>query len=339
VDLQAIRPLLPPGAGSVTLHFALSGLRPDGAAARMLRSLRPANLRLFCTSVVNLFPQAVIPVAVTHTASDYSIVADAPRPQAYEVYCVDAVIQQTKDGEPAAAFTPLYAPSHSGGARGRYWVLRHDEMLAEISPGHEKRLALVDINSQALEVERSTLSVNATCTNRDLPHQLPGDAYELAVPGAGNGLAARLLGSPTLPYRFPGGQAHWRLISHLSLNHHALVPRGLPALRELLTLHDLPQSPVTQRLIEGIVDLDHEETTAWMRHKRGSALMYGLEVRITLDEDAFVGSGIHLFAQVMDEFLALYVQANNYVELVLLAQRDKRELLRCKRRSGTANLA
>jgi type VI secretion system protein ImpG len=88
-----------------------------------------------------------------------------------------------------------------------------------------------------------------------------------------------------------------------------------------------------------VVDLDHKQKTAWMPNEYGSSLVYGIEVRITVEEEAFTGSGIHLFAQVMDQFLALYVQVNSFVELVLLSQRDKREIIRCKRRSGHASPA
>jgi type VI secretion system protein ImpG len=340
IDLAALHTLVPPTERSVTLHLALSRMPPDGNAARMLRLLQPSNLRLFCTTVVNLFKQPVRPVAVTSTASEYSLVADAPRPQAYEVYSVDAVHQQVKNAD-AVEFTPLYARGHGTAGRGRHWVLRHDDVLEAISPGHEKRLALVDINAEALKVERSSLSVDVTCTNRDLPHQLNHGAPtgDLALPAAAVGPVVRLLAKPSLTHHFARGQNHWRLVSHLTLNHHALVPKGLPTFKELLTLHDLPASPVTRRMIDGIVNLDHEITSAWIKHKRGCSLVKGLQVRITVDEEAFVGSGIHLFAQVMDHVLGLYVQVNNYVELVLLSQRDQREILRCKQRNGSASPA
>jgi len=341
VDLAALRTLMPPEARSVTLHLSLSRMAPDSNAARMLRTLQPANLRLFCTTVVNLFKHHVRPVAVTGTASEYSLVADAAHPQAYEVYSVDTVRQQITSTDAIVEFTPLYARGHGTSGRGRHWILRHDEVLAVISPGHEKCLALVDINAEALDVERSSLSVDVTCSNRELPNQLAygAPAGDLAIPGVPDGSLVRLLAKPSLPHQFAGGQNHWRLISHLTLNHHALVPKGLETFRELLTLHDLPASPVTKRMIEGIVNLDHAVTTAWIKHKRGSSLVKGLEVHITVDEEAFVGSGIHLFAQIMDHFLALYVQVNSYIELVLLSQRDNREILRCKRRSGNAGLA
>ncbi|WP_338770381.1 type VI secretion system baseplate subunit TssF [Massilia sp. METH4] len=340
IDLAALHTVLPSNNRSVTLHLALSRMPPDGNAARMLRLLQASHLRLFCTTVVNLFKQPVRPVAVTSMAAEYSLVADAPRPQAFEVYSVDAVHQQPKDGD-LVEFTPLYARGHGVSGRGRHWILRHDEVLEATSPGHEKRMALVDINAAALKVERSSLSVHVTCTNRDLPHQLSHGASsgDLALPGAVGGPVVRLLAKPSLTQHFAAGQNHWRLISHLTLNHHALVPKGLPTFKELLTLHDLPASPVTRRMIEGIVNLDHEITTAWIKHKRGCSLVKGLEVHITVDEEAFVGSGIHLFAQVMDHLLGLYVQVNNYVELVLLSQRNQREIWRCKRRNGSASPA
>jgi type VI secretion system protein ImpG len=341
IDLAALRKFMAPEAGSVTLHLSLSRMAPDSNPARMLRTLQPSNLRLFCTTAVNLFKHNVRPVAVTGTAAEYSLVADAPHPQAFEVYSVDAVRQQVTNSDAIVEFTPLYARGHGVAGRGRHWILRHDEVLAVISPGHEKRIALVDINAEALEVQRSTLSLDVTCTNRDLPHQLTygAPAGDLAIPGESGNSLVRLLAKPSLPQQFAGGQNHWRLISHLTLNHHALVPKGLATFKELLTLHDLPASPVTKRMIAGIVHLDHTVTTAWIKHKRGSSLVKGLEVHITVDEEAFVGSGIHLFAQVMDHFLALYVQVNSYIELVLLSQRDNREILRCKRRSGNAGLA
>ncbi|TWI60949.1 type VI secretion system protein ImpG [Pseudoduganella lurida] len=339
LDLAALRPRLAAGTRGVTLHFALSRTRPDGAASRLLRMLDASHLKLFCTTAVNLFPQAAKPVNITHRAPEYSVVADVAKPAMCELYAIDAVrvLSQKESCDGACDITPL----HARGLGGRHWVLRHDEVLARISPGHEKRLTLVDRDMHALEVERSTLAIEATWTHRDLPHQLSFGAPDgdLSLAGATDAMPVRLLTQPGRPQRFATGQALWRLISHLSLNHHALVPEGLPALHELLTLHDLSQSPVTQRLIAGIVGLDHIGKTGWLRHEHGSSQVYGIEVRITIDEEAFTGSGIHLFGQVMDQFLAMYVQVNNFTELALLSARDGKELMRCKRRSGNASPA
>lgn len=335
IDLAPLRPLMANDAGSVTLHVALARMRPDSAAARMLRTLQPSNLRLFCTTAVNLFAHHAKPISVTHRTPDYPVVPDVTRPQGYEVYSVDSVRQRRKDRDGNVELATLGARRTD--ASCGHWTLRHDDMLAAVSPGYEKLLSV----THAGAAERGTLSVEITCTNRDLPRELPRGAAggDLALSGTSDGPRVHLLAPPSGPFRFPAGQAHWRLISGLTLNHHALVPDGLQPLHDLLTLHDLPRSPVTQRLIGGIVGLDHVQTTAWMRHQYGASIVHGIEVRITVDGEAFTGSGLHLFAQVMDRFLGLYVQMNSYVELVLLAQRDKKELIRCKRRSGSASPA
>ena len=86
------------------------------------------------------------------------------------------------------------------------------------------------------------MSLELTCTNRDLPSQLamgqPGG--DLVLEGGSVARAIHLLRRPTNSHRFQQGRAaHWRLISHLSLNHLSLVQSGLPALKETLRLYDL----------------------------------------------------------------------------------------------------
>lgn len=345
IDLAAIHLRLPENYSCITLHLAMDGVRPDSQNARLLRSLSPTNLLLSCTPVVNLFQRNGVPIAVTHFAADYSVLAHPTNASAFEVYSIDSVhvLRQRENHSVVTEFRQFYSLRHSEGEtkKGHYWVLRHDEALAQVSPGHEKRITLVDADFEPLAIEKTSLSIELTCTNRELPGMLKygqpgGDLLPLA---AANGSPMRFLRRPSQPYRFdPGFGLHWRLISHLTLNHHSLAQEGLAAFREMLVLYDLPQSPVTRRQINGIVGLDHVAAATWRRHKRGASLVHGTEVRITLDEEAFVGNGMHLFVQVIDQFLGLYVQLNSFIELVILSKTSGEELIRCKPRSGSVNL-
>ncbi|MFZ3288372.1 MAG: type VI secretion system baseplate subunit TssF [Telluria sp.] len=345
IDLAAIRAILPRECGRFTLHLVLGGLRTDSSMTRLLGSLSSHNLLLGCTPVVNLFRQPGVPIAVTQLAADYTVLAHPTNARAFEVYSIDSVqmVRQRENGVAITEFRPFYSLRHGeGGARkGHYWVLRHDQALAAMSPGHEKTITLVDSDCDLLALEKTSLSLELSCTNRDLPCLLKyGQAEgDLILRGTTGGNKIHFLRRPTQPYRFKNGfGAHWRLISHLTLNHHSLAQEGLQGLREMLTLYDLPQSPISQRQIGGIVGLEHAETVTWMRHKRGASLVHGIEVRITLDEEAFVGSGLHLFVQVIEQFFGLYVQLNSFIELVALSQRSGEELIRCKPRSGNMNL-
>ena len=338
IELAAIARQLPAGARRVTLHLAIGGLRWDSDVARMLGSLSAENLLLGCSPAVNLFERAGQPVALTHFTADYGVVADASRASAFEVYSIDSVrmIRSAGRNESITEFRPFYALRHGERAGGNqhYWVARTDSAVAAASPGHEKRITLVDADFDPMAVEKTSLSIKLTCTNRDLPASL-GNSGVLSPLRDADSWRIRYVRKPTRRYRFGSDPArHWRLISHLTLNHHALSRDGLPAFREMLSLYDLPQSPISRRQIEGIVALDHVETVAWLRHKYGTSLAHGLEVRLTLDEEAFVGTGMHLFIEVIDQFLGLYVQVNSFIELVVLSQQTGKELVRCKPRNG-----
>lgn len=345
IDLRAMLAHAGPDCRRLTLHLAFAGVRADANVARMLRTLSAKNLVLGCTPVVNLFKQNGVPIAVTNLTADYPVLAHAQHAHAYEVYSIDSVhmVRQRAGARTLTEFRPFYSLRHGEDAanKGYYWVMRHDEAVAAISPGFEKRITLIDSDLALLAEEKSSLSLTLSCTNRDLPCMLKygGREGDLKLLDGAISAPVRFLRRPTPSCRFPSGNGqHWRLISHLTLNHHSLVQEGLAALREMLTLYDLAQSPTSQRLIGGIVDLDHADTSTWMRRQRGPCLVHGIEVRITIDEEAFVGSGVHLFIEVMDQFLGLYVQHNSFVELVVLSQQTGEELMRCQPRNGNQQL-
>jgi type VI secretion system protein ImpG len=346
IDLPALLERVPADLSRLTLHLAISEIQPGSDQARMLASLSTENLRQGCTPVVNLFSRPGVPITYDQRSADYTLLADGSFPQAFDVYSVDKVHMVSQGGKAGVIneFRPFFSLRHGeedGLHKGRYWLMRHDETLAICSPGHEKSISLVNADWDPLEVGRNTLSVELTCTNRDLPCSLRigGPDGDLFFPGAARGDVIRFLRRPTRPTQLVNGpDTHWRLISHLALNHHSLVQEGADGLREMLTLYDLVQSPVTRRQISGIVAVEPVETTAWIRHKRGTSLVYGIEVRLTLDEEAFTGAGLHLFAQVLDHFLGLYVHMNSFVELVILSHHSGKELFRCQPRSGSMSL-
>ncbi|UVW28000.1 type VI secretion system baseplate subunit TssF [Massilia sp. H6] len=342
IDVPALLGHIPAGRTHFTLRLAIADIRPEGDKARMLASLSKQHLLSGCTPVVNLFSQPGVPVAYDQLSADYPVLAHGSHPHAYEVYSVDRVrmLRQNGAGRAVTEFRPFYSLRHgeeSSMSKGHYWMMRHDETLAICSPGHEKSITLVNADCEPLAIERHFLSIDLTCTNRDLPCSLKigvagGDLF---VPGTEQSSVIRLLRRPTRPVRLTNASGmQWRLISHLALNHHLLLLEGAEGLREMLALYDFAPSPVSRRQIAGIVTLEQSETTAWMRHKRGSSLIHGTEIRLTFDEEAYAGAGLQLFVQVLDQFFALYVQLNSFVELVILSRQSGKELFRCKPRSG-----
>ena len=345
IDLAAICAVLPVGATKVTLHLALAGVRHDSNNARMLGTLTANNVLLGCTPVVNLFSQHGEPIRLSHTTDSYPVLADGRRASAYDVYSIDSVklVRQTPQGESVVDFHPFHGLRHgqTPEKNGHYWVLRRNQAIATSSPGFETAISIVDIDFDPAAIETDTLSLEITCTNGDLPAQLIYGAAggDLFLPDGSNVRSVGFLRKPTAAYRFPrGGGAQWRLISHLSLNHLSLSGGGLEAFREMLTLYDLPRSPISQRQIGGIDAISYTPATAWLPGNPFPCLVRGVDVGLTIDEEAFVGSGVHAFAHIVECFLGLYVHANSFTRLVVKSKKNGEELVRCTPRSGDLNL-
>jgi type VI secretion system protein ImpG len=345
IDMAALCAAVPAGSRRITLHLALSGIRTDSHVSRTLATMSTNNLLLGCTPVINLFRQRGEPIRLTHTSASYPVLADARRAFAFEVQAIDSVklVRQTPQGESVVEFRPFYSLRHGETPEkdGHYWAMRRDDVIARKSPGYETEITIVDIDFDPAAVETDTLSLELTCTNRDLPAMLTygqrgGDLF---LEGGSSVRAISFLRKPTASHRFERGRgAHWRLISHLSLNHLSLAGGGLDAFKEMLTLYDLPRSPISQRQIGGIVAIAHKAANHWLPGNPFACLVRGVEVRLTIEEEAFIGSGIHAFAHIVERFLGLYVNANSFTQLVVVSRKSGEELLRCAPRSGDLSL-
>ncbi|MFA9216179.1 MAG: type VI secretion system baseplate subunit TssF [Sphingomonadaceae bacterium] len=343
LDLSALLAQQPAGCAKLTLCLLLPGVRSDSPMARLLRGVTRDNLLLACTPVVNLFRQHATPIRITATRSSYPLLPDGLPAAAAEVYQVERVrlLRKTAQGSSSTEFIPYYALRHgeTPGRDGQYWLLRRDAALAVGRRAHEYTLALVERSMAPLQLDGGTASVELSCTNRDVPatlrHGAPGG--DLVTEVACGGYPIRLLRRPTRSLRVATeGGAHWGLVRHLALNHRQLSYDSLGA---LLRLYVRREDAVAQRQIDGIVSLEAGPASAWLRQPEGAAYLRGVEMRLTLDEEAFAGSGIHVFAQVLDCFFALQVHLNSFTQLVVLAQSSGKELLRCPPRNGHLTLA
>ncbi|NNG24513.1 type VI secretion system baseplate subunit TssF [Telluria aromaticivorans] len=339
IDLGKLAPLLPPVAHRFTLHLIVNGLHGDTGAARLLGSLGAQHLVPGCAPVVNLFHQAAMPVRITHRTAMYDVVPG--RHEEYvEVYSIDAVtvLRTVESRVQLLEYRPYYGLRHGEGGelRERYWFARRDDRGL-----HRQRMKIgfTDAGFSLTADEQCVASIDLTCTNgahaTTVGVGAPGG--DLMSETATSGLPIHLLRKPTPPHRFPSsGGAHWRLVAQLALNHRSLG--DLDALREVLTLYDVSRSAATQRQIAGITELQTLPSTAWIRNKIGATLVHGLEVRMTVDEEAFAGASLVVFAEVVNRFFGLYVHINSFTRLVVRSSQSDRELLRCDPRNGSLTL-
>ena len=313
---------------------------------RLEQAVSAETFRLFCTPIVNLFKQQGEPIRVSQERHEYQVVPDVRRPLGMEVYSVDWVrkFSRTPPGNDSVEFHPAYSVQHGlhDDGSGHYWYLQRRPSLLPNDDGSDVMISLVDrdMNPRAPGVD--TLSVSLTCTNRDLPSQLPvgGEESQLQLEAGGVVSGARLLRKPSATWRAPMRQANqWRLISHLSLNHLSIVDGGREALLEILSLYNFADSAAVRKHIAGITSVTGHPSVTRIGQAPRQAFVRGTEVELTFDENQYVGSGVYLMACVLDRFFGLYCTANSYTRLSVRSQQREDWLVRFPPRGGTLPLA
>lgn len=299
--------------------------------------------QLRCTPIINLFDEIAEPILLTGRQNEYHVIPDVGRPLATEVYSVEGVTATDPQLHQSRHFQPFYSFRHAYERdldRTFWYATRRQSQRAE-DPGTEVYLSLVDLGFNPHVPAGEMITVHATCTNRDLPGKLPfgGREGDLEVEGAAPLSRLRCLTKPTATLRPPLRRAmQWRLISHLTLNHLSLVQRagdGAPeALQEILYLYDFLDSAFTRKQIVGISNVTSRRVVRQTGSRIGTGLVRGIETTIEFDEEQYVGSGIFLFASVLEKFLGLYVSLNSFNQLVARTKQREGYLKRWPPRAG-----
>jgi type VI secretion system protein ImpG len=344
INLAALRAQLPAGCNTFTLHFILGSQRDEDRDVRLLERIGPNNFLTHCTPVVNLFNQNAEPIRLTHTKSSYPVLPDSRRAHAFELYSVKSVrkIEKTSRGEQQLEYRPYFALRHgeSLGEAGRFFHLRRDEQVAELSPGFEYEMSVVDLDFDPRQEKSETLSIELTCTNRDLPSQIPVGVAggDLFLEGGSIARSITLLRKPSPSTRIDRSGSHWRLISQLSLNHLSLTEAGLSSLKETLALYDITRSPVTRKIIDGLMSIRHKVVTARINGDPFPSFVKGIEITVGVDPQFFVGTGVEQVGRLLDHFFGLYVHINSFTQLVLVSHDTNEEIMRCPPRNGDLTL-
>ena len=201
-------------------------------------------------------------------------------------------------------------------------------------------VSFVDMNFNPRVPAEEVITIKATCTNRDLPARLPfgGKENDFEVEDAALLSRVRCLTKPTETLRPPRRRAaQWRLISHLNLNYLSMVEneRGVPeALQEILQLYNYNDSSVTRKQILGITGIESRRIVRQIGERIGAGFVRGMETTLEFDETQFVGSGMYLFACVLEKFFGLYVSLNSFNQTVLKTRQREGIIKRFPPRTG-----
>ena len=341
VDIDLAR--LPEGArNELNLYIYLKN-----SDSELEHYINASTFALGCTPMVNLFPQVADPVRLDHTRHEYRIVPDSRRTSALEIYSVDAV-KATDAASHQFEYTPFYGIQHRHTEKnhGTFWFERRDSVIEgenKSEQASEIDISLVDLNFDPWQPHDDVLDVQLTCCNRNLPGKLPSGTNQpelRLVEGDAPVAAIRCVTPPTHTIRPPlRNRAHWRLLSHLNLNHLSLSgASGTEALKEILRLYDFRDSDTTRKMIESICQLHTSAITAPITFDQGTAMCRGTQVEIEFDPMLLSGGSPYLFASVLERFLALYCSINSFTRLVARLRKTEGDVKRWPPRAGERTL-
>ncbi|TCK39420.1 type VI secretion system protein ImpG [Paraburkholderia sp. BL8N3] len=304
---------LPPDAWSFEVEVLLTESYPAD-----LR-FTAANVRLFCTPIINLFELDAEPVRINHHDSEYRVKPMHHHGGFVETYSVEAVESFDHDSAERFEYVPFSTFRHRGG------MLRHEAPERYFHTRvRQGATGLFDtwiiLGGHAWESMRDlpeeTLSLRVTGTNGMLPRKgLREAGIDELVESAPNVARVRNLTSPTLPVYPPvNDRFQWRVLSHLAPNFLSMMDAEV--LRGALALYDWTSDEMNRRRLAGIREVAQTPKRQVMR----GGVERGVLIEVTLDSHAFAGDGdVHLFGELLHRFFALYAEINLFTQLAVIS--------------------
>lgn len=276
-------------------------------------------LRLHCVPVINLFTLEADPLTISGLESEYLLRPKRLQDGHTEIYSVDAVTGSGRTG--SAEYVPFTSFRHRGGmlrreAPERYY---HTRVKRGVTGMHDTWLIL---GGQQWEVDRTvareTISLRITGTNGQLPRRaLQSTLLDRCEQTLQTRVSVRNLSKPTLPVYPPAeDRFHWRVMGHLGTGFLNMMSSA-EVLRGTLALYNWQVDELNNRRLDAILAVRHHR----IQRFEDGYLLRGLDVEVALDSNGFTGEGdIHLFGEMLNRFLALYADMNQFNQLTLIIQ-------------------
>lgn len=276
-------------------------------------------LRLHCVPVINLFTLEADPLTISGLESEYLLRPKRLQDGHTEIYSVDAVTGSGRSG--SAEYVPFTSFRHRGGmlrrdAPERYY---HTRVKRGVTGMHDTWLILGGQQWEADRMtERETVSLRITGTNGQLPRRaLQSTLLDRCEQMLQTRVSVHNLCKPTLPVYPPAeDRFHWRVMSHLGTGFLNMMSSA-EVLRGTLALYNWQEDELNNRRLDAILAVKHYRI---QRFENGF-LLRGLDVEVTLDSKGFTGEGdLHLFGEMLNRFLSLYADMNQFNQLTLFVQ-------------------
>jgi type VI secretion system protein ImpG len=314
-------------------RFELS-IALDASAPEIEGRIDDKQFALYCTPAINLFPKRSDRLPISTAAFEHHVYVNRTRPLDYEIYAINGITGYLAGTLEEQRFRPFFAPlaGHESD-EGTYFSMRREPRLMSDTVhrhgprtsyvGSEVFISLVDQNEAPYREDLKQITLDALCSNRDLPLLMPlGGETDFSLNISAPINSVHVQRGPSKPAAAVAErEITWRLIDHLHLNYLTLTDLkpevAAEALRGMLGLYSAFAAPATRAQISGLTHSRLTPITRRLPFVGPLVFGRGVEAAITVDENAFAGNSPYLFGAVLAEFFTRHVAINSFVETQL----------------------
>ena len=311
------------------LLFAFSRREPE-----LINEISTRAVKTNCVPVLNLFKKRSDRAFLDKDAYEFHIVADRTAPRDYEVYGIRRLEFFNERNETLFCASNFYEEDLEGSENDRrnFFAQHREKSLFDRKATQRSSYTGTEVYVSLAERDKSLFdasqfSADLICTNRDLPllltEQMTLSAADAAVQSA---LFVTMPTRPAYPLIQTGGSSDWSMLSHIVFNLSGMLWQDdaipLDILRTLLSNYPIRSAEETERMAEGIVEMISEPET--FRFIRNGVVFFepGWKVSCVLNEKAYAGTGVYVFALVLKELFKSFTPLNSLLEIEFSSQQS-----------------
>jgi len=297
---------------SITFEFS----RPFENHVRLNKS----NLQLYCAPIINLFQRDSTPIRLKNEKVEYRVMPSGSNSAHFDIFSVDNVTGWMQGTGEKKVYRPFISFDH----RARRDELKDTFYRTRLSPSvvgsdAETYASFVTASERPQLPGAETISIEMTCTNRQLPEKLRiGDVRVATGNSPEFALFQNILPcTKSIPPPLEGDM-QWMLISNMALNYTSLT--NVEALKVILSAYNFPAfydkqaARINELRMDGIASINVAPMTLMFNGLPAR----GLRTRLGMKSSKFTNMGdMYLFAAVLNEFFALYASINSFNQLTV----------------------
>jgi len=292
--------------------------------------VRQNSFALYCTPAVNLFMHDADPIGLTGKSAEYLVRPSAHNPQHYEIFSIDKVFGSVVRGRGRERrnYRRFESFEHEieriAGQPVFYFQNRIRNSISNNGFDNYIRFMRED-ETQFTTSDSETISIELTCSNRDLPHALAVGDVCIPTDQTPSFVSFRNITRPTLALRpILDETLYWQLVSNMSLNYRSLLKPG--PLRNIIRAYDFRAAVDqqarrhSQQRLAGIKDIN----TKSVDYLFEGIPVRGLKSELSLNPAGFFCEGeMFLFGSVLSHFFSLFSSINSFHQLDVINTLNK----------------